>query len=114
VLTGDEIDGSSVEVKSDNAGLPVVTFRVKGRVQQVWGPPAGKLDAYFPVALDKRIVSVPRVTSPLEDGRGTLRGLTPDGAQRLARYLRLGSLPTTFHLVETRRLQGTPIVPGWR
>ena len=29
--------------------------------------------------------------------------------QRQAGYLRLGSLPTTFHLVETRRLQGTPM-----
>ena len=83
---------------------PIVNFRfnVKGAqaFDKVTTENVGKP---FAIILDNKVVSAPRIISPITQGQGQISGrFTVEAANRLAILLRSGALPASFTLVEER------------
>jgi len=60
---------------------------------------------YLAIVLDKTILSIPRVDTPITSGSGVISGnFTPESANELAIQLRSGSLPIPLKIVESRTI----------
>lgn len=101
----DGADLTSAEPGFDQrTSQPVVNFRfnVNGarRFGQVTTENVGKP---FAIILDGRIISAPRIISPITGGQGQISGnFTVESANKLAILLRSGALPAAFTIVEER------------
>ena len=63
---------------------------------------------YLAIVLDNRILSIPRIQSPITGGQGTITGeFTLEEANQLAVQLRYGSLPVPLEVVEIKRVGPT-------
>jgi SecD/SecF fusion protein len=83
---------------------PVVNFRfnIRGgqRFGEVTSENVGKL---FAIILDGKIISAPRILSPITGGSGEISGhFTVESANNLAILLRAGALPAKLTIVEER------------
>ena len=64
---------------------------------------AKNIGRYLAIALDKEIISCPRIDSAIPDGRGQITGqFTVDEAKSTVLQLRYGSLPIPLKVVDTR------------
>ncbi len=86
------------------SGQPVVNFRfnINGarKFGQVTTENVGKP---FAIILDNKIISAPRIISPITGGQGQISGsFTVKGANDLSILLRSGALPAAFTIVEER------------
>ncbi len=86
------------------SGEPVVNFRfnLKGaqRFAQVTTENVGKP---FAIVLDGKVISAPRIISPITGGQGQISGrFTVEAANNLSILLRSGALPAKFTVVERR------------
>ncbi|MCA0423540.1 MAG: protein translocase subunit SecD [Proteobacteria bacterium] len=101
----DGADLTSAEPGFDQrSGQPIVNFRfnVTGarKFGQVTQENVGKP---FAIILDNKIISAPRILSPILGGQGQISGnFTVESANRLAILLRSGALPAAFTIVEER------------
>lgn len=101
----DGADLTSAEPGFDTrTAQPVVNFRfnVNGarKFGQVTTENVGKP---FAIILDGKIISAPRIISPITGGQGQISGnFTVESANRLAILLRSGALPAAFTIVEER------------
>jgi preprotein translocase subunit SecD len=108
VVTGEEIDGSKVQVAFDQAGIPRVTFSLKGN-----GPgklctfTSANLGRYMPIVLDKKVISNPTIQGAICGGNGEITGLTLTEARKLSVQLRYGALPVSLTLLESRKISAT-------
>ncbi|HTV34624.1 MAG TPA: protein translocase subunit SecD [Methylocella sp.] len=83
---------------------PVVNFRfnIRGgqRFGEVTSENVGKL---FAIILDGKVISAPRILSPITGGSGEISGrFTVEAANNLAILLRAGALPAKLTIVEER------------
>ncbi len=83
---------------------PVVNFRfnIRGgqRFGEVTSENVGKL---FAIVLDGKVISAPRILSPITGGSGQISGhFTVESANNLAILLRAGALPAKLSIIEER------------
>ena len=85
-------------------GQPVVSFRFDSRGARTFGQitseSVGKL---FAIVLDDKVITAPRIESPILGGSGIIRGsFTVQSARDLSILLRAGALPASMIYLEER------------
>lgn len=85
-------------------GEPVVNFRFNLRGGQKFGEVTSKnVGRPFAIVLDGKVISAPRILSPITGGSGQISGrFTVEQANNLAILLRAGALPARLTIVEER------------
>ncbi len=83
---------------------PVVNFRFNLRGSQAFAAATtANVGKPFAIVLDNRVISAPRIITPITQGQGQISGrFTVEAANRLSILLRSGALPASFTLVEER------------
>jgi len=83
---------------------PVVNFRFNIRGGQRFGEvTAENVGKLFAIILDGKVISAPRIISPITGGSGQISGhFTVEQANNLAILLRAGALPAKLTIVEER------------
>ncbi|HRE21446.1 MAG TPA: protein translocase subunit SecD [Rhabdaerophilum sp.] len=83
---------------------PIVNFRFNVKGAQAFAKVTTEnVGKPFAIILDNKVVSAPRIISPITQGQGQISGrFTVEAANRLAVLLRSGALPAAFTLVEER------------
>lgn len=83
---------------------PIVNFRFNVKGAQAFAKVTTEnVGKPFAIILDNKVVSAPRIISPITQGQGQISGrFTVEAANRLAILLRSGALPASFTLVEER------------
>jgi preprotein translocase subunit SecD len=86
------------------SGVPVVNFRFNVAGAQAFGRATTEnVGRLFAIVLDGRVISAPRINTPIQGGAGFIEGnFTAETATDLATLLRSGSLPAKFVVVERR------------
>jgi preprotein translocase subunit SecD len=109
IVTGDQVDGSRVQMQfNPTTGQPVVAFALKGNGPSVFGDFTQKnVGNYMPIVLDKKVISSPRIESPIPGGNGQITGLTATEARALALQLKYGALPVSLRPIESRKISAT-------
>lgn len=102
VMTGTGL--KSVGVTTNQAGEYEVAFELKPEEASIFADyTANHIGTVLAIILDKEVISVPTINSPITDGQGVVSGnFTPEAANALAVQLRYGSLPIPLKIVETR------------
>ncbi|MHA1536337.1 MAG: protein translocase subunit SecD [Alphaproteobacteria bacterium] len=85
-------------------GLPVVAFRFNSRGARRFGDVTRRnVDRCFAIVLDGKVISAPRILSPILGGSGIITGgFTIQTANDLALLLRAGALPAPLSVLEER------------
>ena len=85
-------------------GEPVVNFRFNLRGGQTFGDvTSNNVGRPFAIVLDGKVISAPRILSPITGGSGQISGnFTVEQADNLAVLLRAGALPAKLTVVEER------------
>lgn len=85
-------------------GEPIVNFRFNVRGAQAFAKATTEnVGKPFAIILDNKVISAPRIISPITQGQGQISGrFTVERANQLAILLRSGALPASFTLVEER------------
>lgn len=101
VVTGEMLTDAS-QGFDPQTGQPIVNFRFNGQGTQKFGQTTtenvGKL---FAIVLDGRILSAPRINTPITGGSGYIQGsFTPQSANDLAVLLRAGALPAKLNTIQ--------------
>jgi protein-export membrane protein SecD len=83
---------------------PIVNFRFNVRGGQRFGQAtAENVGRQLAIVLDNKVISAPRVNSPIPGGQGQISGrFTVEEATKLAVLLRAGALPAPLTVVEER------------
>jgi preprotein translocase subunit SecD len=83
---------------------PVVNFRFNMRGGQRFGEvTSANVGRPFAIVLDGKVISAPRILSPITGGSGQISGhFTVESANNLAILLRAGALPAKLSIVEER------------
>jgi SecD/SecF fusion protein len=83
---------------------PVVNFRFNIRGGQKFGEVTSEnVGRPFAIVLDNKVISAPRILSPITGGSGQISGrFTVEEANKLAILLRAGALPARLTIVEER------------
>ena len=83
---------------------PIVNFRFNVKGAQAFAKATTEnVGKPFAIILDNKVVSAPRIISPITQGQGQISGrFTVEAANRLSVLLRSGALPASFTLVEER------------
>lgn len=86
------------------SGEPVVNFRFNIRGGQKFGDVTAKnVGRPFAIVLDNKVISAPRILSPITGGSGQISGrFTVEQANSLSILLRAGALPAKLTIVEER------------
>jgi len=107
VMTGAAL--KNVQVTAGQTGQPEVAFQLTSEGSKIFSEyTTQNVGKYLAIVLDKRIISVPRVNSPITQGSGVIQGqFTSEEANQLAIQLRYGSLPIPLKVVETRTVGPT-------
>ena len=107
VLTGKHLEGAIVDF--DRNGLPVIAFELDNEGAGIFAEhTANNVDRFLAIALDKTIISCPRIQSVIPDGRGQITGqFSAAEAKAMVLQLRYGSLPIPLKIVETRAVGPT-------
>ncbi|NPV86083.1 MAG: protein translocase subunit SecD [Anaerolineae bacterium] len=102
VMTGDQI--KQVGVQTDQLGKPIIAFTLKEEGTKIFAEyTTANVNKILGIALDKRIISAPRVQEPITKGEGTITGeFTTESANNLAVQLRYGSLPIPLKVIQSR------------
>ncbi|GAB4529536.1 MAG: protein translocase subunit SecD [Anaerolineales bacterium] len=107
VMTGSAL--KSVQVTANQVGQPEVSFVLTTDGSRTFAEyTTNNVGKYLAIVLDKRIISIPVVNSPITEGSGVIQGqFTSEEANQLAVQLRYGSLPIPLKVVETRTVGPT-------
>ncbi|MGO9132923.1 MAG: protein translocase subunit SecD [Methylovirgula sp.] len=83
---------------------PVVNFRFNIRGGQQFGEVTSEnVGRLFAIVLDGKVISAPRILSPITGGSGQISGhFTVESANNLAILLRAGALPAKLSIIEER------------
>ena len=109
IVTGDQVDGTKVQVQYDpTTGAPEVAFVLKGagrdRLAEYTRNNIGK---FMPIVLDKLVISSPSIESEIPNGEGRITGMSNAEASALVIKLRYGALPVPLDVVSNRTIGGT-------
>ena len=104
-MTGKELD--KVGVALDQFGKPEIRFSLKPEGARIFADFTTKnVGKFLAIVLDKRVISCPRIETPITEGSGRITGkFTLEEARSLAVQLRYGALPIPLR-VETVRTIG--------
>lgn len=107
VLTGSSLRRANVEF--DSNGLPVIGFELDSEGAKIFAEfTANNIGRYLAIALDKVIISCPRISTAIPEGRGQITGqFTVEEAKAMVLQLRYGSLPIPLKVVDTRAIGPT-------
>lgn len=107
VLTGGNLKSANVEF--DRNGLPVIGFELDDEGGKIFAQhTANNIDRFLAIALDKVIISCPRIQSVIPEGRGQITGkFTVDEAKAIVLQLRYGSLPIPLRVIDTQAVGPT-------
>lgn len=107
VLTGRNLKSASVEF--DRTGLPMIAFELDGEGARIFADHTAKnINRFLAIALDKVIISCPRINSAIPEGRGTITGqFTVEEAKAMVLQLRYGALPIPLKIVDSRAVGPT-------
>jgi preprotein translocase subunit SecD len=103
VMTG--VDIKNVNVAADRGiGGYVVNFELTDSGTQVFKDhTAANVGKYLTIVLDKQVISSPRISTAIPDGKGQISGnFTSESANNLAVTLRYGRLSVPVEVVESR------------
>jgi preprotein translocase subunit SecD len=102
ILTGRNLKSAAVEF--DQGGAPVIAFELDSEGGAIFADHTAKnVNRYLAIALDKVIISCPRIESSIPNGRGQITGqFTVDEAKSMVLQLRYGSLPIPLKVVDAR------------
>jgi len=105
VMTGKELD--NVGVALDQFGKPEIIFSLKPEGARIFAEFTTKnVGRFLAIVLDKRVISCPRIETPITEGSGRITGkFTLEEARSLEIRLRYGALPVPLR-VETARTVG--------
>jgi preprotein translocase subunit SecD len=103
VVRGDELTDAKPDF-SHQTGQPVVDFTFNNSGARKFGKFTREhVGKPFAIVLDDKVISAPRINTPIEGGRGYIEGnFTPESSTKLAIQLRSGALPAKLSIVEER------------
>lgn len=106
ILTGEHLADAGVVF---NQGRPEISFRMRGDGVKIFGDyTSANVGRYLAIVLDKRVISSPRIQSPILGGDGVITGaFTLEEARRLAIQLKYGALPVAMKVEEQRTVGPT-------
>ena len=81
---------------------PVVSFRFDGKGAQRFGQATQQnVGRLFAIILDNQVISAPQIREPITGGSGQISGnFTMQSARDIAAFLRAGSIPARFNVIE--------------
>lgn len=102
VMTGSAL--KNVGVQLDNLNQYTVAFELNDEGTKIFRDyTTAHTGDYLAIVLDKEVISIPVIKSPITDGSGSISGnFTQETANDLAIQLRYGSLPVPLKVVESR------------
>ncbi len=102
VMTGSSL--KNVVVQQDQLNQFQVAFELDEEGAKIFREyTTNNVGSYLAIVLDKEVLSVPVVQSPITGGRGTISGnFTAETANDLAIQLRYGALPVSLKVIESR------------
>lgn len=106
-MTGDCLESATVAFTQANQ--PYIAFTLKGKGGKVFGDyTSANVNKFLAIALDKKIISSPRINSAITTGSGIIEGqFTLNEANELAIQLRYGALPVPLKVVDTTTIGPT-------
>ncbi len=107
VMTGAAL--KTVNVTTDQSGKIAVGFTLTNEGKKIFAEYTSQnVGKYLAIVLDKKIISVPVINTPITQGSGVISGsFTPEEANQLAVQLRYGSLPIPLRVAESRTVGPT-------
>lgn len=107
VITGAKLKDAGVS--TDQLGKLAISFELNpDGVQAFREYTTNNVGKFLAIALDKELISVPRVESPITEGKGIITGdFNVDTANALAIQLRYGALPVPLRVIESRTVGPT-------
>jgi preprotein translocase subunit SecD len=102
IMTGRDL--TNVQVVTDSLGSYQIAFTLSPEGAIIFGNhTAANVGQILTIALDKEVISSPRIDSAIYGGEGVITGqFTAEEANAFAVQLRYGSLPIPLKIVETR------------
>lgn len=99
VMTGADL--KNVGVQTTQGSGYVVAFELNSEGTQIFGSfTTAHVNQILGIALDKEVISIPSINSPITSGKGDIQGnFTADEANNLAKLLRYGSLPIPLKII---------------
>ncbi len=107
VMTGAHL--KTVTVVTNQVGGYQIAFTLTDEGAKIFRDYTTKhVGEYLGIALDKQIISAPRIREPITDGQGVITGdFTYDSANELAVQMRYGALPIPLRVAESRTIGPT-------
>jgi preprotein translocase subunit SecD len=107
VMTGADL--KNVGVQTTQGGGYVVGFELNSEGTQVFKDfTSSHVGQILGIVLDKEVISIPAVNSPITTGKGVIEGnFTADSANNLAQLLRYGSLPIPLKVITSETVGPT-------
>jgi preprotein translocase subunit SecD len=104
MVKGEDLTDAQLGFDQQRNGEPVVNFRFNIRGAQAFGEVTSKnVGRLFAIVLDNKIISAPRILTPITGGSGQISGhFTSEQANNLSILLRAGALPAKLNIVEER------------
>lgn len=108
VLTGKNLRTAQVDF-DPNTGMPSIAFELDSEGAEIFSThTAANVGRFLAIALDKVVISCPRINSRIPDGRGQITGdFTTDEARAMVLQLRYGALPIPLKVVDARAVGPT-------
>jgi preprotein translocase subunit SecD len=108
IMTGTELETVSAIV-DQQTGQYQVAFELSSEGAEIFKDfTTANVGSILAIALDKVVISAPRINEPIPDGQGVITGnFDYDTANALAVQLRYGSLPIPLKIVEVRTVGPT-------
>jgi protein-export membrane protein SecD len=100
-LSGEMLTGANATFEQ---GQPVVAFQFNSAGAKKFGEiTAANVGKPFAIVLDNKVITAPRINSPILNGSGIITGnFTVESANNLALLLRAGALPAPLKIIEER------------
>ena len=101
IVSGDNImDAQAIVDQRTNE--PVVTFHMDSTGAQLFGQwTQENVGQMIAIIVDEQVISAPYVREPILGGNGQISGnFTMQGANDIAAFLRAGSIPASFNVIE--------------
>ncbi len=107
VMTGADL--TNVGVQTNPGGGYVVGFELNSEGTQIFKDfTTAHVGQILGIALDKQVISVPGINSPITGGKGVIEGkFTSDEANNLALQLKYGSLPIPLKVITSETVGPT-------
>ncbi|NPA93621.1 MAG: protein translocase subunit SecD [Chloroflexi bacterium] len=108
VMTGADLKSVTVVPSQTGSGYEIA-FTLTDKGAKIFADYTSKnVGKILGIALDGKIISAPRVNSPITDGRGVITGdFTLESANDLAIQMRYGSLPIPLKVVQSQTIGPT-------